>query len=122
VDELVDVLLAGEIRQGKPIPPVDHPAVRLPAAIAEGQEFVYLAGDSSLRAIGIEKGDYLVAEMREDAASGELVVMCVEDNAFVGRFWKKHGRRDVTGEDGQTVIASNGKIIAAINLIVRGIS
>jgi hypothetical protein len=96
--------------------------VRLPAAIAEVHEVAFLAGDKSLRAIGIEKGDLLIAEMREDAASGELVVMCVGDNVFVGRYWKKHGRRDVTGESDQTVIASNGNIIAAINLIVRGIS
>jgi hypothetical protein len=111
--------LAGVFRQGQELIPTEE-QVYLPAEVVEDDELVYRVADHSLSGFDIEPDDLLVAEFRSKAQTGELVFVRVGEECFIGRWWAKHGKRDVTGPDGQTVIAGGAGVLAVINLIIRG--
>jgi len=111
--------LAGVFRQGQPLLSTED-QVFLPAAAVEADELVYRVADHSLSELEIQPGDLLIAEFRSKAQTGELVLVRLGEQCFIGRWWSKHARRDVTGPDGQTVIARGAEVLAVINLIIRG--
>jgi SOS-response transcriptional repressor LexA len=115
---LVVLPLAGVFRQGQPLTATEE-QVELPGAAVEDDDLVYRVADHSLSGFDIEAEDLLVAEFRSRAQTGELVVVRLDENCFVGRWWAKHGKREVTGPDGQTVIARGAEVLAVINLIIR---
>ena len=112
--------LAGEIRQGAPVVP-SKASVILPAWVLEEHELVYLAADSSLAAFDVSEGDFLVVKPKKKAESGELVITCLDGLIYVGRWWTKHGRRDVLDADGQRVIVRGASVLGAININVRSV-
>ena len=111
--------IAGVLRQGQPLSPSEED-VHLPSECVSEDELVYRVADWSLSSFGIEPDDLLIAEFRSRAQTGELVLVRLDGQCFIGRWWAKHGKRDVTGPDGQTVIARGAEILAVINLIIRG--
>ena len=70
-----------------------------------------------LPSLGIECGDLLIVEPRKKAATGELVLARGGENAFIGRWWAKHGLRELQ-ETGQN-IEGELRIAGAVTVIVR---
>jgi SOS-response transcriptional repressor LexA len=112
------VRIVGEVAQGAPLRSSKETVI-LPAAILEAHEEVYRVADSSLAGSDIFEGDLLVVEPRRKAQTGELVIARLDAQLFIGRWWAKHGRRDILGDDGQTVIVRGATVIGSINLVVR---
>jgi len=114
------VTVAGEIGQGIALLPSVE-SITLPAATVEAYERVYRAADASLAEFDVLEGDLLIVEPKRKASSGELVIAVLAEQMFVGRWWAKHGRRDVVAADGQQVIVHRATVIGSINLIVRSV-
>jgi SOS-response transcriptional repressor LexA len=112
------VPVVGEVAQGAPLRSSAETVI-LPAAILEGHEQVYRIADSSLAVLDIFEGDLLIVVPKKKAETGELVLVRLDAQFFIGRWWAKHGRRDVLDVDGQTVLVRGATIIGSINLIVR---
>jgi len=112
------VRIVGDIGQGAPLQSSKE-TVMLPTAILEAHEEVYRVADSSLAGSDLFGGDLLIVAPRKKAQTGELVLVRLDGQLFVGRWWAKHGRRDIVGDDGQTVIVRGATVIGSINLIVR---
>lgn len=112
------VTVAGEVSQGAPLRSSEE-TVTLPAAIFEECEEVYRVEGSSLAGLDIFAGDLLVVAPKKNAETGELVLAHLDAQLFIGRWWAKHGRRDLLGADSQTVIARGATILGSINVIVR---
>jgi SOS-response transcriptional repressor LexA len=110
--------IAGDIEQGAPLQ-YSKETVMLPAAILEAYEQVYRVADASLSTLDLFEGDLLIVEPRRKAQTGELVIVRLDAQFFIGRWWAKHGRRDIVGDDGHTVIVSGATVLGSINLIVR---
>jgi len=65
-------------------------------------------------------GDLLVVEPRSHAATGELVIATLENCAFIGRWWAKHGRRALLDGDFQAIAeAPELRVLGAITLVLR---
>ncbi len=112
------VPIVGDVAQGAPLRPSEETVI-LPAAILEAYEQVYRVADSSLAVLDIFEGDLLIVMPEKKAATGELVLVRLDAQFFIGRWWAKHGRRDVLDVDGPTVLVRGATIIGSINLIVR---
>lgn len=114
----VKIAIAGEFGQGVLLRACEEAAM-LPTALVEEYEQVYRASDTSLAEFGIARWDLLIVEPKKRAQTGEFVLARRGDRVFVGRWWAKHGRRDVVGSDGVTVIVGDATVVGSINLIVR---
>jgi SOS-response transcriptional repressor LexA len=114
------VTVAGEIRQGGALLP-SVGKITLPTVTVEEYERVYRAADASLAEFDVSEGDLLIVEPKRRATTGEFVIAALAEQMYVGRWWAKHGRRDVMAADGQHVIARGATVIGAINLIVRSV-
>ena len=110
--------IVGDVAQGAPLRSSKE-TVMLPAAILEAYEQVYRVADSSLAGSDLFGGDLLIVAPRKKAETGELVLVRLDAQLFIGRWWAKHGRRDLLDADGQTVIVRGATVIGSINLIVR---
>ena len=88
----------------------------LPSHLLEVHELV-LRYRGSLPSLGIESGDLLIVEPRKKAATGELVLARCGPNAFIGRWWAKHGLRELQ-ETGQSIEGAL-QIAGAVTVIVR---
>jgi hypothetical protein len=113
------VRIAGEIAQGIALL-ASEDSTTLPTAAIEDHERVYRAADASLAEFDVSEGDLLIVEPKRKADTGEFVIAVLAERTFVGHWWAKHGRRDVTA-NGQQVIVRGATVIGAINLIVRSI-
>lgn len=123
--ELASVSVSGEIRQGEPVRELNGDKAALPASLIEKGEVVFRARGEKLRDHGIEDGDLLVVQLRQNgrAASGELVVAQVGEDLFIGRWWQKHGQKALMSDGLSEVTTGTAKktlkVLAAINQIVR---
>jgi hypothetical protein len=88
----------------------------LPSHLLEVDELVFRYR-GSLPYFGIESGDLLIVEPRKKAATGELVLAHCGQNAFIGRWWAKHGLRELR-ETGQS-IEGQLRIAGTVTVIVR---
>ena len=104
-----------EIAQGAPIRQNAGEAY-LPSHLLEIDEVVFRYR-GSLPSLGIESGDLLIVEARKKAATGEVVLARCGQNAFIGRWWAKHGLRELQ-ETGQSV-EGELRIAGAVTVIVR---
>lgn len=112
------VTILAELVQGEPARQSGE-RVSLPASLLEVSEVIYRVADTSLAGLGAQPGDLLIVEPKATANTGELVLAERRGRVFVGRWWAKHGRRDLVGEDGQKVIVRDAAIAGSINLIIR---
>ncbi|HYK01289.1 MAG TPA: hypothetical protein VE974_06005 [Thermoanaerobaculia bacterium] len=112
--DTVPVDVAGFIEPGKPLIPSEA-VVSLPAdAIELETEVVY----RFLTDYGhIPAGTYVVAELRDCAHSGELIVARDGEDVYVGWWWAKHGLVELRDNAGNTLL-SNPVILASINHII----
>jgi SOS-response transcriptional repressor LexA len=109
------IVIFDEIAQGTPIRENAGEAY-IPAHLLEVDELVFRYR-GSLPALGIECGDLLIVEPRKKAATGELVLASCGQNAFIGRWWAKHGLGELH-ETGQS-IEGELRIVGAVTVIVR---
>jgi SOS-response transcriptional repressor LexA len=109
------IVIFGEIAQGEPIRENAGEAF-IPSHILEVGELVFRCR-GSLPSLGIESGDLLIVEPRKKAATGEVVLARGGPNAFIGRWWAKHGLRELQ-ETGQS-IEGELRIAGAVTVIVR---
>lgn len=116
----VMVVILADIGQGA-IAQQNGQWVELPTALVDPHDVLYRVIDGSLEPMGANPGDLLIVEPKETASTGELVLAEKRGKVYVGRYWAKHGRRDVVG-DGDDVIVRAAKIVGAVTLIVRGIA
>jgi SOS-response transcriptional repressor LexA len=114
----ITVPVVGDIAQGASLRSSEETVV-LPTAIIEGHEQVYRIADASLATLDLFAGDLLIVTPKKKAETGELVLARLDGRLFIGRWWAKHGRRDIVGDDGQTIIVRGATVIGSINLIVR---
>ncbi len=109
------IVIFDEIEPGAPIRE-NAGAAYLPTHLLEVDELVFRY-HGSLPSFGIESGDLLIVEPRKMAATGELVLARCGPNAFIGRWWAKHGLRELQ-ETGQS-IEGEIRIAGAVTAIVR---
>ena len=123
--EWTEIEIAGEIRHGDAIDETRKEKVAVPRSLVEQGEIVFRARGDAMRDQGISDGDLLVVELRPRgrAATGELVIVRIGGQVFVGRWWQKHGRKALmsNGLSEMTVGKSARalKVVAAINQIIR---
>ena len=120
---MVMIVLAGGVSQGADIDArVAGEQVAIPADKIDEGDVVFRAAAANLRRFGIERDDILVVETRPDghAATGELVLVTIETKAFIGRWWTKHGRRELL-DDVLSLITDDERlrVIGAITVIMR---
>jgi SOS-response transcriptional repressor LexA len=109
------IVIFDEIAQGAPIRENAGEA-HIPSHLLEVDELVYRYR-SSIPSLGIECGDLLIVEPRKKAATGEVVLARCGEKAFIGRWWAKHGLRELH-ETGQN-IEGDLRIGGAVTVIVR---
>jgi len=115
------VRVTGVLLQGTPLNESDE-VCSVPAERIAAVEVIYqLAGD--LPSDDLVAGDLLIVEPRPngEAATGEFVIATVGADAFVGRYWKKHGARSLL--DGAFHVIAQGpalRVLGAVTLILRG--
>ena len=116
------VHLAGDLSQGAAIDKGSaSERVPVPASAIEDGDVVFRARHD-IPDIYIDAGDLLIVERREPgrASTGELVIVLVDDRAFIGHWWAKHGERTLL--DGTlSPLAEGGamQILGAVTLAVR---
>ena len=121
-DSMVMIVLAGGVSQGAEIDAsFAGEQVAIPADKID-VDAVFRVAARNLRGFGIERNDILVVETRPDghAATAELVLVTIETKAFVGRWWTKHGRRELL-DDVLSLITDDERlqVIGAITVIMR---
>jgi repressor LexA len=86
----------GRIAAGRPIEAIrDREMLAVPPSLmrgTEGDHFVLKVVGDSMIDDGIHDGDLVVVQRRESAASGEMVVALVEDEATLKRFFPENGQ------------------------------
>ncbi len=88
--DTIEVAIAGELEHGSPLLLTCGIACIPPEAIEE-YEIVY----RERRAPDVMPGDLLIVEPRTTAFTGELVVAFQGPNLYLGRWWAKHGLREL---------------------------
>ncbi len=116
----VMVVILADIGQGA-VAQQNGKRVELPAALVDRHDVLYRVIDASLEPMGASSGDLLIVEPKDTASTGELVLAERRGKVYVGRYWAKHGRRDLVG-DGDDVIVRAATIVGAVTLIVRRIA
>lgn len=104
--------LAGEIEHGVALFVAADP-VSLPPELVDEHELVYRIRSAP----GFSEGDLLVVEPRNHASTGELVLAMRGPRVFVGRWWAKHGLRQLHVEGGD--ILEGCEVAGAINQVAR---
>jgi SOS-response transcriptional repressors (RecA-mediated autopeptidases) len=110
----------GILTQGTPLIETSE-RTTIPADKINPGEFVFrIAGD--MPEIGLADRDLLIVEPRTNgnAATGEFVIVTLGHDAFIGRYWKKHGARSLL-DDAFNVIAQGPtlRVLGAVTLILR---
>src|SRR6201999_1398820 len=94
-EEMTTVRLAGAVSQRSPIDTRVSALVNVPRQKVDADDVVYRVARRDLQNFGIERGDLLVVEPRPagNASTGELVLVSLRKQVFVGRWWTKQGQR-----------------------------
>jgi hypothetical protein len=116
------VRLAGDVSQGAAIDRTSaRERVLIPSSKIDVGEIVFRARDN-IDGTDIEAGDLLIVEPRalSQAATGEFVLVLVNDRAFIGHWWEKHGERALM-DSGLSLVTGHKsmRILGAVTLILR---
>lgn len=88
--------------------------VEIPRRLMEKHERLYkMAADFA----DFRAGWLLIVEPRQQAATGEMVLASFKGDIYIGRWWGKHGKRELIVEDSLKNM-SGVEILGAINQIV----
>ena len=106
---------------GKPIDRSMNEELEIPdAAVDEGEE-LYRVG-SAIEELNIRVGDLLVVHPRPkgNATSGELVLCRFRHEAYLGRWWRKHGRRALLGEEAESLAEGPElRVLGVVTVVIR---
>jgi SOS-response transcriptional repressor LexA len=120
VSESTTVQATGILSQGAPLTETSEGATIPADKISAGELVFRVAGD--MPDIGLADRDFLIVEPRAkgDAATGEFVIATLGNDAFIGRYWNKHGTRSLLN-DAFKVIAEGPalRVLGAVTLILR---
>lgn len=108
------------LSQGVPLIEKDEFVIVSTDKIGTGEAVFRVAGD--MPDVGLADRDLLIVEPRATgaAATGELVIATLGDNAFIGRYWKKHGARSLL--DGAFHVIAQGpalRVLGTVTLVLR---
>jgi hypothetical protein len=112
--DFVEIEIAGELEQGHPLW-ISAGVARIPPEAIDEHELVYRVR----HAPDVDPGDLLIVEPRNTAFTGELVLAFREANIFLGRWWAKHGLRELHLTP-ERAITGEFQIAGAVTVIVRG--
>ena len=121
----VEVEIAGELRHGYAIDETKKEKIAMPKSLVDEGEVVFRARGDGMQDQGIHDGDLLIVELRPRgrAATGELVIGRIGKQVFVGRWWQKHGLKQLMSLNFSEVTVGRAsrslKVVAAINHILR---
>jgi len=122
-DEMTTARLAGAIVQGAALDTTKAgDLVNVPTEKLDSDDLVFRVTGSHLQQFGIERGDLLIVEPRPDgvAATAELVLVVLDERAYVGRWWTKHGRRTLLDHTFAPIAEGEAlRVIGAVTVIVR---
>ena len=116
------VNLAGDLSQGAAIDRTSAgERVLVPTSKIDDGEIVFRAR-AGIPDMYIEEDDLLIVERREpnQAATGDTVVVMVEDRAFIGHWWAKRGERTLLAR-GLVLVTEDAtmQILGAVTVILR---
>lgn len=115
---MMPVRIVGILLQASTITPAQQ-TVGVPRERVEPEEVGYRVAEY-LPSIGLHAGDVLIVDPRPTAATGEFVIATLGERAYIGRWWKKHGRRAVLDDQLRVIIeAPPLRIVGAVTLVVR---
>lgn len=112
------IRVAGLLTPGTRIVPANE-RVKLPADRIASGEVVYRLG-SDIPDLALAVGDLLIVEPRAHASTGELVIATLEERAFLGRWWAKHGARKLLDSAFEVIAdAPELLVVGAVTLVAR---
>jgi SOS-response transcriptional repressor LexA len=120
-DCTLTVRLSGSITCGEPIDRSGDDKVQVPSELFDDGEELYRM-QSALALSNIQENDFLIVEPRPegDASTGELVLVEYAGRAYVGRWWRKRGRRALLDETKSPIVEGpHVRVLGAVTMIVR---
>ena len=112
------IRVAGLLTPGTRIVPSNE-RVTLPADRIAPGEIVYRLG-TDMPDLALAMGDLLIVEPRQHASTGELVIATLQERAFLGRWWTKHGTRKLLDSAFEVIADAPELLVAgAVTLIAR---
>jgi len=121
----ISIPLAGTIAAGEPIEAIEaKERLQVPATLADdsGKFFALKVKGDSMIEDGIHDGDYIVAEKRDSARDGEIVVALIENEyATLKRFYREndHVRLEPANSTMEPIRARNVKIQGRLVGLIR---
>ncbi|HEX6641369.1 MAG TPA: hypothetical protein VF215_09665 [Thermoanaerobaculia bacterium] len=117
------VQATGIFSQGAPLTETSERTTIPADKISPGELVFRVAG--AMPEVGLADRDLLIVEPRAngDAATGEFVIATLGHDAFIGRYWKKHGARSLL--DGEFHVIAQGpalRVLGAVTLILRDVT
>lgn len=115
------VRLSGGIMCGEPIDRRVDEKVQVPPEIFDDGEELYRM-KSALALPNVQENDFLIVEPRPrgEASTGELVLVEHEGRAYVGRWWRKRGRRALVTDNREAIVEGpHVRVLGAVTMIAR---
>ncbi|NLJ24777.1 MAG: transcriptional repressor LexA [Firmicutes bacterium] len=122
--DLIAVPVVGNVTAGQPILAVENVEDYFPLprdfASDEATFMLRIQGDSMIEA-GILDGDYVVVRQQPDAINGDIVVVLLEDEATVKRFFREpeHIRLQPENPLYEPIITTNAQILGKVIGVLR---
>lgn len=120
VSRSTTIQATGILTQGTPLTETSERTTIPADKISPGELVFRIAGD--MPEVALADRDLLIVEPRTNgnAATGEFVIATLGHDAFIGRYWKKHGARSLL-DDAFNVIAQGPalRVLGAVTLILR---
>jgi repressor LexA len=122
--DLIIVPIVGRVTAGQPILAVENVEDYYPLprdfASDEATFMLRVQGDSMIEA-GILDGDYVVVRQQPDAINGDIVVVLLEDEATVKRFFREseHIRLQPENPLYEPIITTNAQILGKVIGVLR---
>lgn len=122
--DLIAVPVVGNVTAGQPILAVENVEDYFPLprdfASDEATFMLRIQGDSMIGA-GILDGDYVVVRQQPDAINGDIVVVLLEDEATVKRFFREpdHIRLQPENPLYDPIITTNAQILGKVIGVLR---
>jgi repressor LexA len=121
------VPVVGDVAAGEPILAVENieGMVPIPRALArERDSFLLQIKGNSMIGAGIFDGDYVLVKSQSTAENGEIVVILIEDEATVKRFYRKKDVIELVPEnpDMEPIQVRKGKdisIVGKVTAVIR---
>lgn len=124
--EMINVPIVGDISAGKPILAEQNISTYFPIPAAyfkpndEGNFMLTVHGESMIN-IGINDGDFIIAEVCNSVKNGEVVVALIDDSATVKTYYKENGKIRLQPENDfmNPIIVDNCKILGRVRGVFR---